>query len=96
MYARLNGVYGWAWQHEDGTLGPFILHQVERYAGMLSGFTTDGRRCARPLSEFDALSHDGRSWQPVTELLALVPEEKPHVRSRKLSDVQLPPGEDQT
>lgn len=90
MYGRLNGVYGWAWQYEDGSLGPFILHNVERYAGMITGFTTDGRKCTRPQSEFDALSHDGRDWRPLVELLAQVPEEN-HVQGKRVRDVQLPP-----
>jgi hypothetical protein len=95
MYAKLSEVYGWAWQYEDGTLGPFILHNVERYAGMIAGYTTDGRKCTRPRTEFDALSYDGRDWKPVHELLAELPEEQ-NVRPRKVRDLQLPPEQDQT
>lgn len=91
MYGRLNRAYGWAWEYEDGSLGPFILHEVERYAGMISGFTTDGRKCTRPQSEFDGLSHDGRTWFPVGELLSQMPTEAPHVR---IDDVPLPPPRD--
>ena len=86
MYARLNPHHGWVWQESDGTKGPFILGDVERYAGMLSGFTPDGRKCARPLFEFDALSHDGEEWHPTADLIAQVPREgKSRVRVRDLS-----------
>lgn len=85
MYARLNRAYGWAWQYADGSLGPFVLEDVERYAGMLTGFTPDGRKCARPLSEFEALSDDGEEWHPTADLLAQVPREGSCVRVRDLS-----------
>jgi hypothetical protein len=84
VYARLNRAYGWAWQDAEGNLSSFVLVDVERYAGMISGYTADGRKCARPLSEFDALSVDGENWQPLAILLALVPLEAKHVRVRDL------------
>lgn len=88
MYARLTPTYGWTWKYDDGTIGPFILSEVERYAGMLSGWTPDGRKCARPQTEFDALSHDGKTWHPTRTLLAQVPQETtPNVRIR---DLRLP------
>jgi hypothetical protein len=93
VYARLNVAYGWTWLHQDGTQGPFVLEDVERYAGMLTGFTPDGRKCARPLSEFDLLSKDGEEWHPMVDLLALVPrEDTSRVRVR---DVSLPVALDQ-
>ena len=86
MYGRLNRTYGWVWQNDDGTLGPFILEDVERYAGMLTGFTPDGRKCARPLSEFEALSVNGEEWHPTADLLSQVPREgTSRVRVRDLS-----------
>lgn len=85
MYARLSTAYGWTWQEPDGTQGPFVLGDVERYAGMITGFTRDGRKCARPLSEFDALSFDGKEWHPTADLLAQVPREGSSVRVRDLS-----------
>lgn len=86
MYARLSSAYGWAWQEPDGSRGPFILGDVERYAGMMTGFTRDGRKCARPLCEFDALSIDGEEWHPTADLLAYVPREGvSRVRVRDLS-----------
>lgn len=75
MYARLNPAYGWTWKGSE-----FILSDTIRYAGMFSGRTPDGRVCARPLIEFDALSHDGISWKPVHELREMVPWEVPGVR----------------
>lgn len=90
MYARLNVAYGWLWQYDDDTIGPFILHDVERYAGMVSGWTLDGRKCARPLSEIEALSTDGVTWQPTSSLLAQVPQEEHASRVRKIRDVSLP------
>jgi hypothetical protein len=86
VYARLSPAYGWRWEEPDGTLGPFVLGDVERYAGMLTGFTPDGRKCARPQCEFDALSHDGEEWHPTAYLLAQVPREgSSRVRIRDLS-----------
>lgn len=93
MYARLSPAFGWVWEEPDGTRGPFILGDVERYAGMLTGFTPDGRKCARPLPEFDSLSLDGEEWKPLSDLLALVPREgKSRVRVR---DMSLPVALDQ-
>ena len=85
MYGRLNRVYGWTWENEDGTRGPFILKDVEMYAGMMTGYTPDGRKCARPFSEFEALSVDGEDWQPTASLLSQVPQEGSCVRIRDLS-----------
>lgn len=87
MYGRLNRVYGWAWKYEDGTLGPFVLFNLEQYAGMFVGYTPDGRRCCRPRTEFEALSHDGETWYPTPELLSQVPQES---RSVRTNDVPLP------
>lgn len=85
MLARLNVTYGWTWKHDDGTTGPFILADVERYAGMITGWTPDGRKCCRPLPEFEALSIDGQEWQPTADLLAQVPwETQSRVRIRDL------------
>lgn len=89
MYARLNAAYGWSWRHEDDTIGPFILHDVERYAGMVSGWTPDGRKCARPVSEVEALSLNGKVWQPTRDLLALVPWEN-HQRAVQERHLPLP------
>lgn len=75
MYARLNATFGWQWKYEDGSFGAFIIHSVERYHGMITGFTTDGRKVARPSTEFDALSLNGRDWFPTKELLSQVPQE---------------------
>ncbi len=96
MYARLNRAYGWTWQYEDGSWGPFILENVERYAGMLAGWTPNGRKCARPVSEFEALSHDGIDWYPTNDLISRVKEEG-HRRVR-FTDLSLPVAfdEDQT
>lgn len=88
MYARLNASYGWTWKYEDKSIGPFILQDIERYAGMLSGWTFDGRKCARPLSEFEALSLDGEDWHPTASLLALVPQESN--RGVPVQDLPLP------
>lgn len=90
MYGRLSQVYGWAWQHEDGTLGPFILYDVEKYAGMIAGYTPDGRKCARPSSEFDSLSHDGKTWHPTQTLLAQVPKENDAPGKLRQRDLPLP------
>ena len=97
MYARLNAGFGWRWENEDGSLGPFVLSSAMRYAGMVSGTRPDGRVCARPLSEFDALSIDGIEWQPFAVLRELIPWEATHVQQET---VHLPgegprnPGED--
>ncbi len=88
MYGKLNTAYGWAWKYEDNTLGPFILKGVERYAGMLTGYTPDGRKCARPLSEFEALSTNGEDWHPTATMLAQVPPEATH--NVRIRDVPLP------
>jgi hypothetical protein len=85
MYARLNLLYGWTWPAEDGSPGPFILDEIERYKGMICGFTPDGRKCTRPLMEFDALSQDGITWQPTKTLFSQVPlESYTRVRTRDL------------
>lgn len=88
MYGRLNAAYGWTWKYDDDTIGPFILEDVEQYAGMMTGFTPDGRKCARPRSEFEALSFDGHEWHPTADLLAQVPQE---TQSRvRIRDLRLP------
>lgn len=48
---------------------------------MVSGKAPDGRICARPLSEFDALSEDGIYWKPFAELRELLPWEN-HVQEQ--------------
>lgn len=84
MYARLNLAYGWFWK-ENGFLVPFILTDAERYAGMLTGWNQDGRKCARPVNEVEALSLDGELWLPTKDLLAQVPwESRNNVRIRDL------------
>lgn len=83
MHARLNPGFGWQWKNEDGSLGPFVLSDVERYAGMVSGKAPDGRKCARPLGEFDALSLDGVEWKPFFELRETIPWEN-HVHQEVL------------
>jgi hypothetical protein len=90
VYARLNVAYGWSWQYDDGTVGPFILQNVERYAGMVTGWTPDGRKCARPMSEVEALSTDGETWHPTSALLVHVPQEENSGRVRNIRDVPLP------
>lgn len=89
MYARLNVTYGWVWQNEDGTLGPFVIHTIEQYHGMITGFTKDGRKACRPATEFDALSYNGRDWFPTKELLRQVPQESRNGKVR-IRDVLLP------
>ena len=84
MYGRLSSLYGWKWQYSDKTLGPFVLEDIERYAGMITGWTPDGRKCTRPISEFDGLSRDGVEWHPMTDLLPLVPLETCGVQDRDL------------
>lgn len=75
MYARLNPLYGWTYPMEDGSPGPFILVDIECYHGMITGYAPNGRKAARPATEFDALSHDGQDWHPTKEMLSLVPKE---------------------
>ncbi len=95
MYGRLNAAYGWTWRYDDNTIGPFVLQDVERYAGMLSGWTMDGRKCARPQSEFEALSTDGQEWFATADLLSQVPQETTsRVRIRDLP-LQVALDEDQ-
>lgn len=92
MQARLNPGFGWQWKNEDGSLGPFVLSDVERYAGMVSGTAPDGRKCARPLGEFDALSIDGIEWKPFFELRETIPWEKAHVQEQVLHLPEFGPG----
>lgn len=87
MYARLNPAYGWFWIGEDGTRSLFILSGVRRNAGMVSGITPDGRYCTRPLMEYDALSLDGETWRPFSELRPSIPWEEGYDVFR---DVPLP------
>lgn len=42
---------------------------------MVSGKAPNGRICARPLGEFDALSEDGIIWKPFNELREMIPWE---------------------
>lgn len=89
MYGRLNRTYGWTWQYEDGTFGPFILDDIEHYAGMIAGYTLNGRKCTRPVGEYEALSHDGIEWHPTRDLLVMVPREASAKRVRT-TDLPLP------
>lgn len=91
MLARLNSGFGWTWTNEDGSLSPFVLSDVERYAGMLSGKAPNGRICARPLGEFDALSMDGIEWKPFYELRETIPWEN-HVQEQVLHLPEPGPG----
>ncbi len=87
MYGRLSATYGWTWRTGD-TIGAFVLRDIERYAGCITGWTETGRKCTRPLGEFEALSTDGIEWHPTADLLAQVPwESDSRVRTR---DVPLP------
>lgn len=73
MYARLSSCY--VYTDESGVPGAFVVSNLIRYAGMLSGTSLDGRPVSRPLVEFDALSLDGTTWQPTHKLRHLIPWE---------------------
>lgn len=79
MLARLSFVYGWRWKKDDGTWGPFILTDIERYAGMIAGRAPNGRICTRPISEYDAVSEDGIEWRPVKDLVEMGNNAQPSV-----------------
>lgn len=76
MFARLSVTYGWVWVDERGARGPFIVSDIMRYAGMVTGRAPSGRIAARPLIEYDALSLDGQEWLPVADLRHLIPWEE--------------------
>jgi hypothetical protein len=76
MWGRLNPLLGWQYRGLNGKLEPFILYDLRRNSGMLSGIGThSGVLATRPLQDFDLLSIDGKYWRDRSHLLALVPQE---------------------
>ena len=91
MYGRLNpNMFGW--RDEQGERIPFVLSAIYRYAGMYSGIAPDGRICARPIVDFDALSLDEIVWYPAHELGVLVPMEGANVFEPQLFVSEPEPG----
>lgn len=74
MYARLSGAMGWQRVDSNGAVRPFVLSNVTRHQGMITGRSDDGRWMSRPAAEVDALSLDGEVWLPRPELFNEIPE----------------------
>lgn len=83
MYARLLP-YCWV-VDESGVRSAFVISDIRRYAGMLSGLTHDGRSISRPLIDFEAVSYDGIEWHPLPTLRHLIPWENDDVPEQYLS-----------
>lgn len=73
MYARLLP-YCWV-VDESGVRSALVISEISRYAGMLVGRTHDGREVARPIVDFESVSHDGIEWHPMPKLRHLIPWE---------------------